>query len=354
MDPAALPIPTRFEIERALSGIWRQVLAVPTCVRTDDFFAAGGDSLAATKLVAAIEAQFGVVLPASVLVDNPTPGHLAGRIETVLRSDESAETLASTLIPIRTEGSRPPLFLVHGLMGTVVFAHVLNQFLGEDQPLYAFRARGFDGQTPVATVHELSTLYLSQIREVQPIGPYFIGGNCSGSFIALEMCRALVTAGESVGMMLAIDPLEPGVSFTRHLLRTADNPVDERSPTFRANLRERLEREVFGSGSLGRQRMEWAIDVAVALDIAITNYQPEPYPGPVTLIASRDRAGPIGHPQSVWRRIAGKGTRIHHVPVPHLALFLDKGSVLADLVRKTMDGALHVAKAPTPVRPTHA
>ncbi len=336
MDVAPEPSsrPSRWEIERGLAQIWRDALDIPSLKRNDDFFTLGGDSVAATKVVTAIEQMFDLRLPMSALVENPTVGLLAARINSsVAEEDESG-----LLVPVRTSGDRPPLFLVHGLMGHVVFAHILGKFIGVDQPLYAIRAQGFDGKPPHRDVETMARTYLAAIREIQPHGPYYIGGNCSGSVVALEMCRMLRNAGESVGLMLAIDPLEPAMSFTNWRLRLGPlKPDGEHAPAFQANLRHRLQSEIYGHGGVAAQRLDWAIQVATALDVAFARHQPAPYTGTITVIASQERVADLVNPKLGWRKIVAGEMRIHIAAKTHVSLFLNHGQQIARLIRLAMD-----------------
>ncbi|HEX3357519.1 MAG TPA: thioesterase domain-containing protein [Tepidisphaeraceae bacterium] len=335
MDAAPEPSsrPSRWEIECGLAQIWRDALDIPSLKRNDDFFTLGGDSVAATKVITAIEEIFNLRLPMSALVENPTVGLLAARINTSVDVDESG-----LLVPVRTSGDRPPLFLVHGLMGHVVFAHILAKYIGADQPLYAFRAKGFDGQPPHPDVETMAKTYLALIREVQPHGPYYIGGNCSGSVVALEMCRMLRNLGEPVGLMLAIDPLEPAMSFTNWRLRLGPlKPDGEHALAFQANLRHRLQSEIYGHGGIAAQRLDWATQVATALDVAFARHQPAPYTGTITVIASEERAADLVNPKLGWRKIVAGEMRIHVAAKRHITLFLAHGQQIAKLIRLAMD-----------------
>src|SRR3954453_23008083 len=93
-----------------------------------------------------------------------------------------------SLVPIRSGGSRPRLFLVHAVFGDVLCFADLAKALGPDQPCYGLQARGLDGvESPLTRVEEIARYYLDEIRIVQPSGPYCLGGLSSGATIAYEM-----------------------------------------------------------------------------------------------------------------------------------------------------------------------
>ncbi|MCC6766335.1 MAG: amino acid adenylation domain-containing protein [Deltaproteobacteria bacterium] len=73
LPPAAPETPT----ERLLADLWRQILGVEVRAASDGFFALGGDSLAALRLVAAAR-RHGLVLTPHQVFENPTLAALAG------------------------------------------------------------------------------------------------------------------------------------------------------------------------------------------------------------------------------------------------------------------------------------
>ena len=111
------------------------------------------------------------------------------------------------LFPFQPLGSRPPLFLVHGLYGIFAFSRSLAEILGPDQPIYGIHARGFrDTESPCDTVAEMADAYLREIQGVCAAGPYFIGGICHGSLVAIEIARKLRANGQPFGRLFLLDP----------------------------------------------------------------------------------------------------------------------------------------------------
>ncbi|BAI74308.1 mycobactin peptide synthetase (plasmid) [Azospirillum sp. B510] len=81
---AATHAPPQGDTELWLAGIWKTILAIqaaPEAIgRDDDFFALGGNSLSATRLVAAIRRENGAELPLAELYRNPTIAALAAHL----------------------------------------------------------------------------------------------------------------------------------------------------------------------------------------------------------------------------------------------------------------------------------
>ncbi|WP_184724863.1 non-ribosomal peptide synthetase [Streptosporangium saharense] len=73
--------PPRTETERLLADLWREVLGVETIGRGDDFFALGGDSLAALRITARLFGHFGKGLSPQAVFDTPVLSDLATRLD---------------------------------------------------------------------------------------------------------------------------------------------------------------------------------------------------------------------------------------------------------------------------------
>jgi amino acid adenylation domain-containing protein len=100
-DPAPAPaaegayVEPATDDERAIAAAWQEVLGVERVGATDGFFALGGHSLRAVRIIARIDELLGVRLPVSALFESPTVRGLAERVARARESDPSlAERLA--------------------------------------------------------------------------------------------------------------------------------------------------------------------------------------------------------------------------------------------------------------------
>ncbi len=95
-DLRALPAPEgaagdarvapRTPTEEILAGIWAEVLGVERVGAGDDFFALGGQSLLATRVVTRVRLATGADLPLRAMFEAPTPAALAERVDALLRA----------------------------------------------------------------------------------------------------------------------------------------------------------------------------------------------------------------------------------------------------------------------------
>ena len=188
-----------------LTKIWENILNLPQIGVEDNFFDVGGNSLTAVRLFGRIEHVFGRSLPLATLLEAPTIQALVH----VLR-DEGWTPPWQCLVPIQPNGVRTPFFCVHAVGGNVLSLRELAHKLGEDQPFYALQSQGLNGQDTVPkSVEEMAAYYLDEIRTIQPHGPYLLGGQSSGGFVAFEMAQQLLTRGETIGLLAMIDTCAP-------------------------------------------------------------------------------------------------------------------------------------------------
>ena len=217
----------RNDIERTLTGFWQDLLGVGQVGVEDDFFALGGHSLIAVRLFAMVRKAYRVDFPISVLFEAPTIAACAALIEERIGpQDSTAEAPKATkrrfthLVAMheREGGPKTPFFLVAGMFGNVLNLRHLAQLIGGDRPFYGLQARGLYGdQPPHTTIPEAAADYIAELRQIQPHGPYLLGGFSGGGLTAWEMAQQLQKAGEEVALLALLDtplPLRPSLSST--------------------------------------------------------------------------------------------------------------------------------------------
>ncbi len=188
--------------EAALLPLWCAALDLPAVGRHAHFFELGGHSLAAISLFSQIELVLGLKLPVSLLAQHPTLAQLAAVLD-----QPAAESL---LVPLHPAGLRPPFFCVHDVGGSIGRFAQLAELLGADQPFYALRGRGQEGEAPPEdNLETMAADYLALVRQVQPHGPYYLGGYCLGGVVAFEMGRQLRAAGEPVALVAIFEGYAP-------------------------------------------------------------------------------------------------------------------------------------------------
>jgi thioesterase domain-containing protein/acyl carrier protein len=199
----------REEIEHQLADIWSRILGIESVGIHDNFFQLGGSSLMAVRLFAEIEQVMGTNLPIATLLQAPTIEKLAK----LVRQKNHHELWQSALVPIQPNGTKPPLFCIHGAGLNVLVYKNLSDHLGEDYPVYGVQAVSPDGSGPHARhLDQVVSHYLEEIRRFQPDGPYFLAGLSKGGNLALKIAQMLHAQGQEVALVAMFDSNGPNAN----------------------------------------------------------------------------------------------------------------------------------------------
>jgi amino acid adenylation domain-containing protein/FkbM family methyltransferase len=364
----------RDRLEIDLAQIWEELLNVAPIGVRDDFFALGGHSILALRLMVQVRQRFGSPLPMAELLRHPTIESLA----TALRAPRAPRETgaASSLVAVQPRGSARPLFSVHPIGGNVLCYYGLGRELAGTRPLYAFQARGLEGEeSPLLRIEDMAARYVEELAASDPEGPHLLLGWSMGGVVAFEMARQLEQRGQKVALLALLDaPAPPPLGapplalaadplhlFARELglVGVAEEP-ELSSPTSRTVMEAQLQRVLEQAKSAGllppaaeMPEIRRAFDVFVANLRALEAYRPEAVSScEVTLFRASDPEGMAHSPRDLgWSRWTRGGVEVVAVPGDHYTM-LQEGHLrglaerLEARIQATLTGVTSQSKLP--------
>jgi amino acid adenylation domain-containing protein/non-ribosomal peptide synthase protein (TIGR01720 family) len=199
--------PARRALELALADVWRTVLEVPAVRLDDDFFALGGDSIKAVRLVAAAESLLGVRFSVTDFLRAHTLRALLAQYH------EARRDASSPLIPLR-RGTGTALVLVPSLGGSLLCYKPLLDALPADLPIYALAPLGIDDDAdddaplPARLPEDLPAMtqpYIAPLAASFPQGDFVLLGLCMAGLSAWEIARQLEAQGIVARAVVALN-----------------------------------------------------------------------------------------------------------------------------------------------------
>jgi amino acid adenylation domain-containing protein len=316
-------LPASNSAERKLIAIWERLLDLRPIGPRENFFDLGGHSLLVMQLADDIEREFGKRITPAVIFHSPTVEDLAAALDGVDATDH-----ALPVEKIRATGANTPFFCMPGLLD-------LSRHLGAEQPCYGLPMPGLDDEDGSwMPVEEIAAGCIRNLRTAQHHGPYTIGGYSFGGVVAFEIARQLAAAGETVSLLVLIEPDPPApfrtsglaFHFSRaifHGRKIAEHGVRKRM----GYLLDRFQKKRARSGAPGGYSEAKLENYMLRTDAIHSRYQAAPFPGKAVMFLARD---------TVWRVRPGKDPRldwggfiddlkIHEIPGDHTTVIREPG-----------------------------
>jgi amino acid adenylation domain-containing protein len=390
LDRSALPAPAgtsrkrdyrapRTTIEHELVPVWESLLGISPIGVHDDFFELGGHSLLAVRMLVEVARLRGRQIPLSWLFESSTIHALAARIDAAVQA-----TPEPPIVVLQSDKPGSPIAFVHGdVRGGGWYCRHLAPLVAPDSPFYVLPTLGADGDPNVWTIESMAARHLSELRKVQPHGPYRLAGFCVGGKIVLEMAQQLRAAGETVERLIMIDSGagNAAIGYMRPMLALIGGSDPTARMTRQAAIMKRVRwydaRIRWGARQGPRQQLRWVSanvtrrwrkllvragwrsarsagssapekryvpDFSVPGEQllrrqsdAVNVYIPRRYHGTIELVWADSAPDVKRHdPTRGWWRVADE-VKVHSIVAHHLGLITNKLPELASVLRAILE-----------------
>ncbi len=312
-----------------LIPIWQRVLQLSSVRVDDDFFDLGGDSSLALQLFGEIAQACDRKMEPVTIYHARTIAALAALLE------QPAPPRFPALVLLKAGAKKPPVFLAHGLGGSVMDFFQPVRCIESQHPIYGMQAKGFDGlDEPLERIEDMAQFYLEAIRELQPYGPYLLVGYSLGGLVALEMAQRLSANGEKIALLAMLD----AYPHMRYL------PLGQR-------IRHATRQAKRGLHALGELRASAPYQPPVGVSftpamqrvrdsayLALTRYRPRFYPGEIKFVRAEISSRFPDDAAAVWAHLADE-FEVETVPGDHLGIitthFEELATVLSRYLKET-------------------
>jgi myxalamid-type polyketide synthase MxaB len=309
------------------------------------FMDLGIDSLIAIELRNRLQSDLGVgPLAQTVIFDHPTLRLLVDHF----LGQRKLEVIPG-ILPIQPVGSRPPFFCVGG----GPFLWPLAKRLSPDQPFLGLGLDEEDLQNlpPRFNLEDMAAVLAKKMREIQPAGPYFLGGWCMDGVFAYETAQQLLAQDQTVALLVLFDAYNPNPIASPHTLDSRESEWRRLSRRIRHHhfknlermtmpeqlhyLRDRLRTKVtyltdVGWGEVSCKLRLYAPETfkwlrrnsSRMLKVAARHYRPHTYPGPVLLIQPNPPLEALCLDTEMgWGEVVPEGLEVYSVSGGHRGMF---------------------------------
>jgi thioesterase domain-containing protein len=323
--------------------------------------------LLAARLSAKVKKTWGVSLPLATLFQAPTIESL-----TAVLSNKSEPKGSPRLAAIKPDGHRSPFLCVDA----GPFFRPLSQRINPDQPFLGLRLADTESLPAHYSMADIAAYHIKTIREIQPEGPYYLGGWSAGGLVAFEVAQQLTSQGQEVPLLVLFDVVNWngldrstlwrkigaraylfGWKVKRHvtaLLSLRGEELREHLRDSWKQLRVDFKRVIWMISHRLKRRSKEVVkpasspDASEAVYIAARGYFPEPYAGRAILF--RCEVQPMGlycDSQLGWSGLLRDGLKIVEMPGDHDDMFqLPHVDLLSHELDRAIDEALAQKDAP--------
>ena len=343
--------------EKLIASIWQEYLGLDEIDVSSNFFELGGHSIKAVQVMARIEKETGKRLPASSLFEYSTVKKLA----MLLDMEDNNLITGDSLVHIKPNGSKPPLYLIHGVGLNIMKLNDLAKKLDSDQPVYGLQGTGVNGKgISLESVEAIAEHYIAAIKKLDPEGPYSFAGHSYGGIIAFEMARQLVKNGKKVDVLIMLDTyLEPYFHYSSKLNKkiaeldyftkrmiSLGKDMSQSWTSFKFHLNRKKEEiwNKYRRTYKGMTKQQKVVNRKISQvsrnnDLMMKRYHIVPQDFEINLLRAQEKTYFRHDPVYLgWKNIALKGLHIFDVPGTHEDLFSPPNDLIAaNILQEILD-----------------
>jgi amino acid adenylation domain-containing protein len=341
--------------EKVVATIWKESLNLEKIDVFSNFFELGGHSIKAVKVMMEVTKLTGKQIPISALFQHSTIEKFAK-----LLSVNYVNSL-DHLVLLQPNGTKTPLFIVHGAgLNILNFADML-QYFDQDQPVYGFQGIGRNGyENWFQSIESMATCYINSLIKINPKGPYAIAGFSFGGIVAFEMARQLKAQGKTVSVIALLDTYADSSYYydsyvQKKLMRFYDRTrkwLDFLKEMFTSwtsikfhfnSKKEYLIKKYFGFRDSmtdeERKALEQFIEANCNVEKLVDRYHLIPQNLEVDLFRAKDNDDyKLDSTFLGWKKAAIKGVNIHNITGNHLNIIAPPNDkVLVKMLQNILD-----------------
>ncbi|PZH20821.1 non-ribosomal peptide synthetase [Streptomyces sp. NTH33] len=325
------------KVMRRLGELWEELLDAGQVGPDSDFFALGGNSLLALRLVNRVRTELGTAVPFGRIFESPTLREFAAAVHDGAGPTACAVTLADGA----DAGGGQPLILFHPVGGSVACYRDLAQVW--PGPVHAFQSRMLVGGSDTPGDADLETMaaaYLRELRELVPEGPYLLGGWSMGGVLAYEAARQLTAGGHRCRVVMIDSLMAEGRQPRDEAARLVEFLGDLAGGRPPAGLVTAVH-QAAGGDVLGAARAAAVAHGLLPPEVdragferlsgahahnlsVLAAYRPAPCDVPALLFVARTRQGDVHEPGAGWRAVC-PGTEVEFLEGDHYSIVADGG-----------------------------
>jgi acetoacetyl-CoA synthetase len=265
----------------------------------------------------------------------------------------------SPLVLLKDGPKRPPLFITHGLGGSVSELSGLAEHLGSARPIYGLQWRGLHGiEQPHDSFGGMANDFADAIAGVWPEGPCLLAGSSIGGLPMLETARILSKQGRQIALLAFLDSypdprfwpascqIEVSILRMRRKLsiisqmplRAAIPYTSKVASRFAGRVLNRItgvsQAIVFDDVTAGPKLQS----LRLAAVRAHAKYRPSFYQGRIYFISARVRTVFPKSPDKIWRALT-PDLKIYEAQCHHVAM-VEEPALAAAALRLCIEDAL--------------